>query len=433
MNKTVFCAAIGVLLVMVGFGLGLCAWLINPLDHTAWRVRVHLPILGATFIRAYPLLQLVTTTHARTLLNGAHWQNSHGLLHLHNEADTIRISCVPCNFHFARLSKQPLHFDQLSLTVQRFNHKLSGELTLNSGPAINRIAYDGIFDRQGIALNWSLPKTALSALLHPLQSHSLALQKAHVIGTFSATGQLQWPSGLWRATPVLQGFEVAGLGTETLKTAVFNYRCQTNATKQRFGYDTWVTGKNRGRWLPKAVLIAEDAYFWQHPGYNLDVIRLLLKQVNSHQPQGGSTITQQLAKYMYTGGARLWLRKLEELLYAVEMENTLGKKWILDAYLNTVDWGPGICGAGQAAMFYFGRAPAQLNPVQAAWLAGIIRNPHQAWQQEYLLQAPEFKRLEWVLDYIKPKKTPATSKVQHLTKALKFVKPQAHAVSLASN
>jgi len=87
---------------------------------------------------------------------------------------------------------------------------------------------------------------------------------------------------------------------------------------------------------------------------------------------------------VFTGGERTALRKLRETLYALEMERTLGKPRIVELYLNTVDWGPGICGARAAARTYFGKPPAQLDPLSAAWLAAILRHPQRSWREEFV-------------------------------------------------
>ena len=113
--------------------------------------------------------------------------------------------------------------------------------------------------------------------------------------------------------------------------------------------------------------------------------------------RGGSTITQQLARTLFTGGERTAVRKLRELLYAIEMERTLGKARILELYLNTVDWGPGLCGARSAARAYFGKSPARLTALEAAWLAGVLRNPHDAWDQQFAARQPDRARATQVL------------------------------------
>ena len=91
------------------------------------------------------------------------------------------------------------------------------------------------------------------------------------------------------------------------------------------------------------------------------------------------------------------MRKLRELLYAIAMEHTLGKARILELYLNTVDWGPGLCGARPAARAYFGKPPARLTALEAAWLAGVLRNPHAAWEQQFAARRPDHTRATQVL------------------------------------
>jgi membrane peptidoglycan carboxypeptidase len=79
------------------------------------------------------------------------------------------------------------------------------------------------------------------------------------------------------------------------------------------------------------------------------------------------------------------------------MEHTLGKPRILELYLNTVDWGPGLCGARAAARAYFGKRAAHLTPLEAAWLAGILRAPHAAHQQQFATGTPDHERARMVL------------------------------------
>jgi membrane peptidoglycan carboxypeptidase len=75
----------------------------------------------------------------------------------------------------------------------------------------------------------------------------------------------------------------------------------------------------------------------------------------------------------------------------------VGKARILELYLNTVDWGPGLCGARSAARAYFGKSPARLTALEAAWLASTLRNPHAAWDQQFLARQPDRARATQVL------------------------------------
>jgi membrane peptidoglycan carboxypeptidase len=103
-----------------------------------------------------------------------------------------------------------------------------------------------------------------------------------------------------------------------------------------------------------------------------------------------------LAKRLVTGDARSATRKLRELLYAVEMEQTLGKARILQLYLDNAPWGAGLCGAEAAARGYFGRSARQLEPAQAVWLAAMLHRPDaeaRAWRSSGSIA---LERAEWV-------------------------------------
>ncbi|MDQ4132502.1 MAG: penicillin-binding protein [Actinomycetota bacterium] len=124
-----------------------------------------------------------------------------------------------------------------------------------------------------------------------------------------------------------------------------------------------------------AVLAAEDANFYDHSG--VDPAAVFRAALNTAQgdAQGGSTITQQLAKLNYTGSERTVLRKLREVLYASRLERSYSKEQLLERYLNQVYFGEGAYGIGLAAETFFGVPPERLSPAQAAALAGKIRAP----------------------------------------------------------
>ena len=139
----------------------------------------------------------------------------------------------------------------------------------------------------------------------------------------------------------------------------------------------WVAYQRISPHLRRAVVIAEDDGFWQHDGIDLAQIRESI-QVNLERREfvrGGSTITQQLAKNLYLSPSRDVVRKLRELLIARRLEAELGKRRILELYLNLIEWGDGVFGAEAAARAYFGKSAAELTPDEAALLAGAVINP----------------------------------------------------------
>ncbi len=125
-----------------------------------------------------------------------------------------------------------------------------------------------------------------------------------------------------------------------------------------------------------AVITAEDRRFWEHEGYDVQGIARALVQ-NAEEgdfSQGGSTITQQLAKSEV--GADLSIqRKLAELAYALALERQFSKEEILERYLNQVYFGAGAYGIAAAAVEFFGVNVELLTIEQGATLAGMIRNP----------------------------------------------------------
>jgi len=125
-----------------------------------------------------------------------------------------------------------------------------------------------------------------------------------------------------------------------------------------------------------AVVAAEDAEFYDHSGVDPSgVVRAALNMATGSRQQGGSTITQQLAKLNYTSGERTIFRKLREVLYATRLERTYSKDQLLERYLNQVYFGDGTYGIEAGARRTFGVPAAQMTPDQAAALAVRIRAP----------------------------------------------------------
>ncbi|MBW3668460.1 MAG: PBP1A family penicillin-binding protein [Actinobacteria bacterium] len=126
-----------------------------------------------------------------------------------------------------------------------------------------------------------------------------------------------------------------------------------------------------------AILDVEDDRFWQHGGVDLrSTMRALVTNVQAGELlQGGSTITQQLVKNALLTPEKSVDRKVREAVLAVRLEDTLTKKEILERYLNTVYFGNGAYGVQAAAEKYFAKSVEELDVVDAALLAGVIRNP----------------------------------------------------------
>jgi monofunctional biosynthetic peptidoglycan transglycosylase len=129
--------------------------------------------------------------------------------------------------------------------------------------------------------------------------------------------------------------------------------------------------------VKRAVLVAEDAAFWDHDGVDYHELQksIELDWARGQLVRGASTITQQLAKNLYLSPSRNPIRKIRELIIARRLEAELEKARIFEIYLNVIEWGDGIYGIDAAARTYFGVPAANLGPSEAALLAGAIINP----------------------------------------------------------
>lgn len=130
-------------------------------------------------------------------------------------------------------------------------------------------------------------------------------------------------------------------------------------------------------YLRKAVIAIEDERFYQHQGIDPEaILRALVVDISYGQiREGGSTITQQYVKNMFTTREKTIQRKIKEAILAYQIENIYSKNKILEKYLNTIYYGHGCYGAETAAWVYFGKHASELTLSEAALLAGVIRAP----------------------------------------------------------
>ncbi|MEN6411282.1 MAG: transglycosylase domain-containing protein [Veillonellales bacterium] len=129
--------------------------------------------------------------------------------------------------------------------------------------------------------------------------------------------------------------------------------------------------------MQQSIIAVEDSRFYRHFGFDIEGIlraTLVNMQVGSIA-EGGSTITQQLARNLFLTQDRSLERKVEEVILAVDLELRYSKEEILEMYLNTVYFGSGTYGIGDAAKTYFGKTPNKLNLAESAMLAGLPNAP----------------------------------------------------------
>ncbi len=171
------------------------------------------------------------------------------------------------------------------------------------------------------------------------------------------------------------------------------------------------TGNNNKQWvkydeispnLINATISIEDKYFYKHKGF--DYLRILkamyLNIKNKDIVQGASTITQQYARNLYLTMEKTWKRKIDEAWITMELETHYSKEEILEGYLNTINYGQGVYGIENAAMYYFDKTAKNLTLAEASMLAGIPNSPsnYSPLVDEYSAKKRQKRVLEMMVE-----------------------------------
>src|SRR5688500_16573453 len=220
-----------------------------------------------------------------------------------------------------------------------------------------------------------VPRRSLDETLQELKVR-FAMHRRAVVTSVSVVCLLFF-TGLWALTSGLPGREeLRTLGEMPQATTLYDVHNRPVFTIFK-EYRIEVPLSRVSPHLRKAIVAFEDQRFHEHGG--MDVIRIAgavyadLRQ--GRKAQGGSTITQQLARQSFlTREKRLW-RKLREIALARRIERMYSKDEILELYLNKVYFGDGLHGAEAAARGYFGKSAAELDLAEAALLAGLVNAP----------------------------------------------------------
>lgn len=153
-----------------------------------------------------------------------------------------------------------------------------------------------------------------------------------------------------------------------------------------------------------AVIVAEDATFYQHEGVDVRAIKNAIKYdlEKNRLARGASTITQQTAKNLFLSREKSVTRKLKELYLAKRMEQVLSKGRILELYLNIVELGPMVYGIGHAARYYFDKPASSLTPRECAFFAAMLPGPQKVYNPYRHLDRV-MKRSDMVLKLLRQK------------------------------
>ncbi|HSS65949.1 MAG TPA: monofunctional biosynthetic peptidoglycan transglycosylase [Gammaproteobacteria bacterium] len=155
-------------------------------------------------------------------------------------------------------------------------------------------------------------------------------------------------------------------------------------------YKDWVSLEGVSPHIIRAVMALEDTAFCSHSGFDWDEVASALEDRLKGEPlRGASTISMQTAKNLFLWPDRHVTRKVLEAPLTVLIETLLGKRRILEVYLNVIEWGPGIYGVEAASQTHFGKSASRLSRREAALLAAVLPNPRRwspARPTDYILK-----------------------------------------------
>ena len=178
-------------------------------------------------------------------------------------------------------------------------------------------------------------------------------------------------TGLYTYAYLSPPLELATIGK------IYLYDNEYNLIETGSSETDWVSLNEMSDYFKDAVISVEDKNFYKHKGFDyLRIIKAMFLNIkNKAIVQGASTISQQYIKNMYLDFDQTWSRKIEEAFLTLELEVHYDKDYILEGYLNTINYGQGNYGIKQAAQYYFNKEPNELNLEEAIILAGIPKNP----------------------------------------------------------
>lgn len=206
------------------------------------------------------------------------------------------------------------------------------------------------------------------------------------------TGFLVWVS-IGIMVILLYGFFISIPDFETITFQEFKRVARgrvVNRLDGKRGDYRWTPLEEISRDLLYAVVMGEDASYFEHKGINYDaLINAFAENIKRRKfVYGASTISQQVVKNVFLYPSKAFTRKLKELITTRRMEGRFTKNQILEVYLNIAEFGPNIFGVGRASTYYFKKKPRQVNAAEGAFLALMLPSPrkyhHSIFQNKYI-------------------------------------------------
>ncbi len=181
---------------------------------------------------------------------------------------------------------------------------------------------------------------------------------------------------------------------------MLRYRYLVEAPARKPIRHHWVDLNRISRYVPLAVVAAEDQKFPEHFGFDFESLSDAVEdRLRGDRLRGASTISQQTAKNLFLWPGRSFIRKGLEAWFAALLELFWSKARILEVYLNVAEFGPGVYGVGAAADHFFHKPAARLNAFEAAVLAAVLPSPkrlHADRPSAYVRS-----RARWILDQMR--------------------------------
>jgi hypothetical protein len=245
-------------------------------------------------------------------------------------------------------------------------------------------------DHVAAAFRFELPSASCQALLDSMPTALLpALQGTRMSGTFGARGRFAFD------TRKLQDLDLGYDIQDQCRITQVPPELAQERFSEPFSHRIYLpdgtvsdmtTGPDTPNWTPLdqispymqiAVLTTEDGAFPRHHGFNHAAIRAsIIANLEARRfVRGASTITMQLAKNLFLSRDKTLARKLEEVVLTDYMEQAFSKDEIMELYLNVIEFGPAVYGITQAAEYYFGRAPSELDLAECYFLASLLPSP----------------------------------------------------------
>lgn len=245
-------------------------------------------------------------------------------------------------------------------------------------------------DHFGVSLAMDVPPAACQALLESTPPGLLpTIRAARMSGTFGANARVVFDTRAidklvldYQIDDRCRVTEVTPELSRERFTQTFSYRTYhpdgtSFETTSGPGSTSWTNLDDISPYMIVAVLTTEDGAFYKHHGFNHAAIRSSV-QANLKARRfvrGASTITMQLTKNLFLSREKTLSRKIEEVILTDYLEQAFRKDDMMELYLNIVEFGPDVYGVTQAADYYFGRRPEELNLAECLFLATLLPSP----------------------------------------------------------